>query len=120
MKNLLTILTILIVAAGCGEEPNNNSMMQNNYTTNQLDLIHKKSGWHEEEIQSSSTCGCFYCLDIYPPSEIEEWIEEGEETIPGKGKTAICPKCGIDAVLPESSDYEMSIEFLKVMNEAYF
>jgi hypothetical protein len=39
--------------------------------------------------------GCFYCLAEYPFARIAEWIDDG--------KTALCPHCGIDAVLGFSS-----------------
>ena len=84
-----------------------------------LKQIHGECGWHEKAILKSNLCGCFNCLEMFPPSEIEEWIEEPEDCPRGPGKTAMCPKCDIDTVLPESEYYELNIELLKVMNHEW-
>ena len=57
--------------------------------------IHSECGWHETAVKESNICGCFYCMTTFPPSEIEEWIDEPEDCPRGPGRTAICPKCGI-------------------------
>jgi hypothetical protein len=82
--------------------------------------VHSESGWHEDAIGQSKKCGCFYCMAIFDPSEIEEWVEESSDGPRGTGKTALCPYCGIDAVLPESSLYSLTPELLKAMHEKYF
>jgi hypothetical protein len=82
--------------------------------------IHKESGWHEEAIKKSKICGCFHCKNTFPPSEIENWLEESKDGLPGPGQTAMCPKCGIDAVLPESDKYQITIELLEAMNKHFF
>ncbi len=60
-------------------------------------------------------CGCFYCLKTFPPSEIEQWTDE-----PNGGSTAICPKCGIDAVIGDASGYELNDQFLFAMHHWWF
>jgi len=81
--------------------------------------LHYVSGWHEEEILKSNLCGCFNCLSIFPSSEIIEWVEERENCPRGKGKTAICPKCHIDTVLPDTTEYELTESLLKKMQKEY-
>lgn len=76
------------------------------------DPAHQHSIYHRDEIVRSERCGCFYCLRIFPPSEIEEWVDEGQ--------TALCPYCGIDAVLGSASGIEISEDFLSQMRERYF
>lgn len=85
-----------------------------------LKQIHEQCGWHEKPILRSKLCGCFYCLSIFPPSEIVEWIDESEDSLRGPGKTAMCPKCGIDAVLPESENYQITRDLLENMNRVCF
>ena len=34
---------------------------------------HEWSSYHRETLRESDVCGCFYCLEVFPPSEIEEW-----------------------------------------------
>lgn len=60
-----------------------------------------------------SKCGCFYCLSIFAPSEIHEWIQDTEGT-------ALCPYCGIDSVIGEGSGYPITTEFLSKMKEYWF
>ena len=85
-----------------------------------LNEIHNHCGWHEKEIINSKQCACFHCLSFYPPDSIREWITESPDSRPGPGKTAICPVCGIDSVLPESSEYELNRELLEEMQDLFF
>lgn len=74
---------------------------------------HEFSSDHKEQILKDDKCGCFFCLRIFNPNEIVDWIEDE------KG-TAICPYCDIDSVIGESSGYPITKEFLKKMKEYYF
>lgn len=67
-----------------------------------------------EQLKASPRCGCFYCGRIYDPREIKEWIEDRD------GLTALCPHCGIDAVIAEASGYPITKEFLNTMYEHWF
>jgi hypothetical protein len=82
--------------------------------------IHRHCGWHENEVMKSEKCGCFSCLKIFPASDIVEWIDEPETCPRGEGRTAVCPNCGIDAVLPENAEYELSEGFIKDMGQEFF
>lgn len=75
---------------------------------------HAFSGNHKPELQRDRICGCFYCLKIFSPSEIEEWLIEDNRV--DKRGTAICPHCGIDSVIGESSGYPITKEFLQKMH----
>jgi NAD-dependent SIR2 family protein deacetylase len=75
-------------------------------------LAHKHSIKHRGELEKSSLCGCFHCLAIFPPSDIVEWIDEGQ--------TALCPKCPVDSVIGSASGYPVTTEFLKRMNDHWF
>lgn len=74
---------------------------------------HKYSANHKKELLKDKKCGCFYCFEIFDPKQIKEWIED-------KSGTAICPYCGIDSIIGESSGYPITTEFLKKMNEYWF
>ena len=79
---------------------------------------HKYSSNHMEQLKKDTLCGCFYCLRLFHPEEIEEWlIDDNPIDI---GGTAICPYCGIDSVIGESSGYPMTVDFLKKMNRVWF
>ena len=74
---------------------------------------HKYSQNNRPELEKDKKCGCFYCLEVFVPTEISEWLDDT------KG-TALCPYCGIDSVIGEYSGYPVTEEFLKSMNEYWF
>ena len=83
-----------------------------------LELAHRYSNNHKPELEKDNICGCFYCLTIFEPSEIEEWII-GDNPCDKRG-TAICPHCGIDSVIGESSGFPITVEFLLKMKKRWF
>ena len=74
---------------------------------------HGFSSNHRYQLMDDPVCGCFYCLRIYHPIEIREWIAD-------EWGTAICPYCGVDAVIGESSGYPITKEFLERMRHRWF
>lgn len=78
---------------------------------------HKTSIHHKESIMMSSTCGCFHCLAIFPPSKISAWTDTSE---PEPRHTALCPECGIDSVIGSDSGYSITKEFLSAMRKHWF
>jgi len=77
---------------------------------------HKHCFKNRSELLAGDSCGCFYCLAIFPPSEIERWVDDDE----GIGMTALCPKCDIDSVIGSKSGFRITPEFLKEMNKRWF
>jgi hypothetical protein len=77
---------------------------------------HKHCIANQEEIMASELCGCFYCLRIFNPKEITEWLSEYNKT----GTTAFCPYCFIDAVIGSNSGYPVTPEFLASMQKHWF
>ena len=80
---------------------------------------------HREHLAESERAGCFHCLSMFPPAEITEWIDEPDTTDGSSGApapdgvTALCPRCGIDAVLP-SSKVAIDPTLLQDMAAHYF
>ena len=64
--------------------------------------------------KQSFKCGCFFCTSIYSPDRIKEWIKDEDND------TAICPYCGIDAVIGDFSVYPIEKEFLEDMKKFWF
>jgi hypothetical protein len=77
-----------------------------------VQAAHRSSSRHRALVEQSDLCGCFYCLQLFPPSEIHDWADDGA--------TAICPKCGIDSVLPSATGFPLSRAFLTNMNRHWF
>jgi hypothetical protein len=78
---------------------------------------HAHSSNHREELASSDVCGCFYCIEIYSPAEITDWVDEDEN---GIGSCALCAKCGIDSVIGSASGYPITEDFLRKMHLHWF
>ena len=74
---------------------------------------HKYCTNNKASLVRDGLCGCFYCMEIFDPAIIENWILD-------TSGTAICPYCGIDSIIGESSGYPLTEEFLCEMNEHWF
>lgn len=72
---------------------------------------------HRSELLASVQCGCFYCLEVYDPSEITNWIESDAA---GVGQTALCARCGIDSVIGDRAGFPLTREFLAEMKQYWF
>lgn len=74
---------------------------------------HKHCSDHRAELEASDAAGCFYCCESFEASSIYEWIDDDQ--------CAMCPKCGIDSVIGDASDYPINDKkFLKQMNGFWF
>lgn len=82
----------------------------------ELERAHAHCAINRQELAESGKCGCFYCLKIFSPSRIMQWIMDDE----GQDTTAICPFCTVDAVLGERSGYPIETDFLRRMQEYWF
>jgi len=74
----------------------------------ELKTIHKLSTNNKGSISRSKKCGCFYCIEIFKPEDVKEYIST----------TAIC-SCGVDSVLA-SVDVKITKTMLKQMHKKYF
>lgn len=84
-----------------------------------VDIIaaHQYCSNHKEKLSMDMKCGCFYCLKIFSPTSITEWLNEENGD---SGGTALCPFCGIDSVIGESSGYPITETFMKEMYDYWF
>lgn len=88
-------------------------MAEKNFTMQDVIDAHVHSSNHKEILLKDEKCGCFYCTEIFSPNEIDEWVMD-------PGGTALCPYCGIDSVIGESSGYPITKEFLEAMKKYWF
>ena len=79
---------------------------------------HKFSNNHMAQLKQDSVCGCFYCKKIFDPAEIFFWLT-GDNDCDREG-TALCPYCGVDSVIGESSGFPITSEFLAQMRQYWF
>ena len=75
-----------------------------------LEAMHNQSMNNKELLSEVKEAGCFHCDTVFKVSKITEWEDDG--------KTAICPNCKVDAVIPKTKD--VTIATLEEMNEFWF
>lgn len=76
-------------------------------TQEQANNASKASSKSKEVLSKAKLAGCFHCTEIFPVSEIVEWVDDKD--------TALCPKCGVDSVLGDNQGYPLnkqSLEFI--------
>ena len=78
-----------------------------------LRQAHDCSIRNKKQLEQSKICGCFSCCEIFPPSEITDYISDEEPT-------AECPYCHIDAVIGDASGFPITEEFLRKMMYRWF
>lgn len=86
---------------------------------------HKFSSNHADKLKEDKICGCFYCLSVFSPDRITQWLKQQKQVRPkvwrmDEQATAVCPHCGVDAVIGESSGFPITKRFLKQMHRYWF
>ena len=66
-------------------------------------------------VQRAKRCGCYYCLEIFNPQEVDDYTPEcdGECTV-------FCPYCKIDSVVPETESEVITRELLRRVHVIMF
>jgi hypothetical protein len=76
------------------------------------------------QLQDSKLCGCCNCVQIFPADEVVGWtgldMNNADDPRAVEQQTAMCPRCGSEAVLGDKSGYPIHAQFLTQMNEAWF
>lgn len=78
----------------------------------EMKRIHSHTMSNRKEIEASVTCACINCCEIFKASEVEDYLDEGE--------TALCPVCGIDAVIGDCTGISMDREILNELSKEFF
>jgi hypothetical protein len=84
--------------------------------------LHRLSSDNRPLLGRSSRAGCFYCCAVFSPAEVTDWVD-GPQVETGStddGVTALCPKCGIDSVIPETEGRSLTTELLAEMKTFWF
>ena len=74
-----------------------------------IEAASKYSFNNRRQIESSNLAGCYCYKSIFKANEITEWTAIDD--------TAICPKCGIDSVLGDSSPYSIDPQTLNKLKD---
>ena len=82
-----------------------------NISEPELKVAHRHSMHNREQLASGGECGCFHCLRTFDANEVTAWTNDD--------LTALCPHCGIDAVLSSRFD-SINRVFLQTMHDYWF
>ena len=79
-------------------------------------LAGKASYENWESVRNSKMCGCYYCRSIFPSTEVgeEDWTPDLH------GRTVLCPKCSIDAVIGDASGIPIREDVLEELHQKMF
>ena len=66
-------------------------------------------------LSTASQAVCCYCLRAFHPVDILEWCDEDQA---GVGQTALCPHCGVDAIVAFAGD--LDDDWLRAWNAKLF
>ena len=81
-------------------------------TKAELEAAHEASTPGRKAVEASKSAGCFCCLAIFPATHIVEFTDDGD--------TPLCPTCGVDSVIVDSTGWTPTPEFLKEMERHWF
>jgi len=73
-----------------------------------MEDIHDQSVNNTKQLEENELCGCFFCIEVQKSKDVTEFCDGG--------KTGLCPRCGIDSLLPSVTD----LDLLANMNEQWF
>jgi hypothetical protein len=76
--------------------------------------LHRHTHGNRAELEASEACGCLACERIYFPDEVQRWL------VDRAGETAVCPHCGIDAVVGSASGIPITPSVLARAHARWF
>jgi hypothetical protein len=75
-------------------------------------LLPKHMHHNRAEIQGGEQCGCIFCEQFFPRSEIVRWV--------GAGTTAICPRCDTASVVGSGAGFQLTPNLLHRAHQLLF
>jgi hypothetical protein len=67
---------------------------------------------NKKQLLECEKAGCYYCKQIFNTANITDYLKDGN--------TAVCPECGIDCVIAETSGFEITPEELDKLHKYWF
>ncbi len=91
---------------------------------NELLAAYRYTTNNHAQIEASTWCGCCSCVQLFPAEEVVAWtgltMDNLDDPKAIANQTALCPRCGMEAVLGDKSGVPLGAPFLARMNEAWF
>lgn len=69
---------------------------------------------NEIEVLHSKSCSCLFCRQSFDARDVHDWTSDDN------GLSAICPECGMDAVVPDNGGAPLDKATLKEANLAFY
>lgn len=85
------------------------------YTDKQFPDIYKHTKNNELDILQSKTCSCLFCQQNYSARKVSEWNTDKNNQM-----SAVCPECGMDAVVGDASGYVLDDDDIETLHKTYF
>lgn len=91
------------------------------YDRADLEGIHRHSLRHRDKVERVACAAASTALALFAPSEIKDWVDVPDGAGDAAGVTALCRRCGIDSVLPDSAPgAPLSAELLAALQRHWF
>ena len=74
--------------------------------------LHTYSTHNRKMVESSEKCHCYFCRGTVDSGDVTSYTDGGE--------TAVCPRCGVSALIPDCVDEEINANVLHDMHEYWF
>jgi hypothetical protein len=91
---------------------------------NDLLAAHRHTTNNRAELEASRSCGCCSCMETFSPDEIVAYsgldMNNFHNPDAATAETALCPRCGSEALIGDRSGFEITPQFLGRMNQAWF
>lgn len=84
------------------------------YSKEQFPEIYKHTKNNEIDILNSKKCSCLFCRQTYDARRVSDWSNENNKI------SAVCPECGMNAVVGDASGFSLDHDTLKQLNLTYF
>ena len=92
---------------------------------NPLLAAHRHTTDNRAELEASKFCGCCACMEIFSTEEITTYSGLDMDSFNNPdaataAETAVCPRCGSEALIGEKAGFSLTPDFLNRMNQAWF
>ncbi len=81
----------------------------------EMESYYSRTHGNDREILNSDTCSCLFCRQTYSARDVSDWVNDDDGSL-----SAICPICGMEAVVGDKKKGRISHEDLKELNLRYF
>lgn len=78
-------------------------------------VLNSQSAYNKHLVEEARECGCFHCGSRFTSKEITNWLKEADGD-----DTALCPYCGVDAVIVGTDRLPLSTALLSMLYEDWF